>query len=81
MRYAFYRCLYAAHNGRRHACSGSALTQAASSAKAAGIRWIVVWHMPGRASRPAVIQFFYSTGFHKAAQFKTNDNGITLWRR
>jgi hypothetical protein len=80
-RNAFYRCLYRAQNGARHACRGPALASAAHNARVVDIGWAIVWHRRHRAARPAVIKYLYATGFHIDYQVKNIDSGITVWRR
>jgi hypothetical protein len=80
-RYVFYRCLYRAENGSRHACRGAMLAKASHSAKMANIGWAIVWHKPARAARPSIIRYLYQTGFHKDYQVQNPDAGITVWRR
>ena len=80
-RNAFYRCLYRAQNGARHACRGPALASAAHNARVVDIGWAIVWHRRHRAARPSVIKYLYATGFHVDYQVKNIDSGITVWRR
>jgi hypothetical protein len=78
---AFYRCLYRAQNGSRHACRGDGLVLAARSARETDIGWAVVWHSATRSARPAVLKYLYATGFRIDYRVNTVDSGITVWRR
>jgi hypothetical protein len=83
LRDPFYRCLYGAQNGARHACDAAQVARALASLRHGPqhIGWVIVWHSRHRAARPTVINYLYATGFGIVRQVNTPDAGITIWHR
>jgi hypothetical protein len=78
----FYRCLYGAQNGQRHACDAAQVAQARASLKRGPqIGWVIVWHSRTRAARPTVIDYLRATGFYIDYRVNTPDAGISVWHR
>jgi hypothetical protein len=78
----FYRCLYGAQNGQRHACDAAQIAQARASLRhGPQIGWVIVWHSRTRAARPSVISYLKATGFFIDYRVNTPDAGISVWHR
>jgi len=79
----FYRCLYGAQNGQRHACDAGQVAQALASLRHGSrkIGWVIVWHSRKRAARPSVINYLRATGFYIDYRVDTPDAGISVWHR
>jgi hypothetical protein len=78
----FYRCLYGAQNGQRHACDAAQIAQARASLRhGPQIGWVIVWHSRTRAARPSVINYLKATGFFIDYRVNTPDAGISVWHR
>jgi hypothetical protein len=81
MGYPFYRFLNSAQNGQRFPVGGADRALAERSARSADIGWVIVWHKRLRASRPAIIDYLYATGFRVDYQVHRGDVGISVWHR
>jgi hypothetical protein len=79
----FYRCLYGAQNGHRHACEAAQVAQALASLRHGSrkIGWVIVWHSRKHAARPSVINYLRATGFYIDYRVNTPDAGISVWHR
>jgi hypothetical protein len=78
----FYKCLYGAQNGHRHACDAAGVARAVASLRhGPRIGWVIVWHSRTRAARPTVITYLQATGFYIVRRVNTSDAGISVWRR
>jgi hypothetical protein len=79
----FYRCLYGAQNGQRHACDAAGVARALASLRHGSprIAWVIVWHSRQRAARPSVISYLHATGFGIDYKVNTPDAGISVWHR
>jgi hypothetical protein len=82
LRNPFYRCLYGAQNGTRHACDAAQVANARASLRhGPRIGWVIVWHGRTRAARPTVIAYLQATGFGVVRRVNTPDAGISVWYR
>jgi len=82
LRNPFYRCLYGAQDGARHACDAAQVARALASLRhGPRIGWVIVWHSRTRAARPTVISFLQATGFGIVRRVNTPDAGISVWHR
>jgi len=69
----FYRCLIAAQNGDKHACSAAGVTAAKLDARKLDIGWVLIWNTNMRAS---IWYYLKQTGFHRA--YRADD--VSVWR-
>jgi hypothetical protein len=79
----FYKCLYGAQNGQRHACDAAQVARALDSLRHGSrkIGWVIVWHSRKRAARPSVIDYLRAAGFYIDYKVNTPDAGISVWHR